>query len=339
MRTASAECFSNQVDAEAMLRFTLFTLKQFVDMHGRREKLRQKLIERARRDSQSPVVDTRAAELAQLESRLADLRAECDTIEYRMARERDDNLYSALARQYEAVGAKLAAVEVAICQQKATTKMMDNADSPEKQAESALALLDDVLRITIDPAARAQINLLLIRLGFRVGLNFRPAIKGKKRVVQRLVSGRMVFGDNPLPVPLFGKDNVVDSPSGCSCPPPAVATKANDHDDEQERASSGKFTATTTIPNTIINQNRRETENNAGAGVVPAPAALPGDQPSPPRLNDSQPEGISITKVSRDDRTPIELCSRPSRVVWRKSRVTTYANVTINAFETCGQHS
>lgn len=42
-----AECASNQVDAEAILRFTLLPLKQFVDLHSRRDKLRQKLLERA----------------------------------------------------------------------------------------------------------------------------------------------------------------------------------------------------------------------------------------------------------------------------------------------------
>jgi hypothetical protein len=34
MRTAGAECASNQVDAEAILRLTLKTLKQIVDLHG-----------------------------------------------------------------------------------------------------------------------------------------------------------------------------------------------------------------------------------------------------------------------------------------------------------------
>jgi len=54
MRTSGAECASNQVDAEAILRFTLKTLKQFVDLHGRREKLRRKLLERARQEAQGP---------------------------------------------------------------------------------------------------------------------------------------------------------------------------------------------------------------------------------------------------------------------------------------------
>jgi hypothetical protein len=54
----------NQVDAKAILRFILKTLKQFVDLLGRREKLRRKLLERARREAQGPAIDTRAAELA-----------------------------------------------------------------------------------------------------------------------------------------------------------------------------------------------------------------------------------------------------------------------------------
>ena len=88
--------------------------------------------------------------------------------------------------------------------------------SPEAQAEAALALLDDVARVTADPTARAEVNPLSEAAGVMDRLDGSdPAVKGKKRVVQRLASGRMVFGDGPLPVPLFGKDNVEDGPHGC----------------------------------------------------------------------------------------------------------------------------
>jgi hypothetical protein len=89
------------------------------------------------------------------------------------------------------------------------------------QAEAALGLLDDLTRITSDPAARAEVNALLRRLGLRIGLTFSSIVKGKKRVVQRLASGRMVFGDGPLPVPLFAKDHVEGDPHGCSHELPA----------------------------------------------------------------------------------------------------------------------
>jgi hypothetical protein len=48
-----------------------------------------------------------------------------------------------------------------------------------------------------------------------VGLRFRPAVKGTKRVVRRLASGRLVFCGGQLPVPLFGKSNLDDRPGGC----------------------------------------------------------------------------------------------------------------------------
>jgi hypothetical protein len=282
MRTAGAECASNQVDAEAMLRFTLKTLKQFVDLHGRRDKLRQKLLERARREGQEPAADPRAAELTRLQARLTELQAQHATIEYRMARERDDALYAALSRQYQAAQAELAAVADAIRRQEAAQTTAE-ARSPEAQAEAALALLNDVARVTADHAARAEVNPLLMRLGLWIGLRFSPAVKGTKRVVQRLVSGRMVFGDGPLPVPLFGKDNVGDTPHSCGGEsPPAV-------------------TPTAAITGNEVSREDSRLEKTAGAGVVPVPAVEKGDR-TPDRLNSSQPEGISTTKVCRGDR-------------------------------------
>jgi hypothetical protein len=108
MRTA--ECASNQVDGEAILRFTLKTLRQFVELRGRREKLRQKLLERARRDARKPEIDSRALELSQLRGRQSELQADLAKIEYRMAREGNDKLYKALARQYQAAQSASAAL-------------------------------------------------------------------------------------------------------------------------------------------------------------------------------------------------------------------------------------
>jgi hypothetical protein len=299
MRTAGAECASNQVDGEAILRFTLKTLKQFVDLHGRRDKLRQKLLERARRDGQGPATDPRAVELARLQARRTELQAQHATIEYRMAREPDDALYAALSRQYKAAQAELAAVAEAIRQQEAAPARVEDR-SPEAQAEAALAVLDDVARITADPAARAEVNPLLKRLGLWIGLRFRPAVKGTKRPVQRLVSGRMVFGDGPLPVPLFGRENRDDGPHGCGGASPAQAVPAEDGERDQQSPLPSE-PPRATAASAVIDGNGREKEQPAGAGSVPVPAGVLGDR-APDRLNSSQPEGISITKGSRGDR-------------------------------------
>jgi hypothetical protein len=204
---------------------------------------------------------------------------------------------SAAGRAGQVAQAELAAVTEAIRQQ--TAQAPGEAHSPEAQAEAALALLDDVGRVTADPAARAEVNPLLRRLGLQIGLASQPAVKGTKRVPQRLVSRRMVFGDGPLPVPLFGKDNVDEGPQGRGCESPAQVAPAKEDECNQEEASLGEAAQATAL-NAVIDEKSRENKQTAGAGVVPVPAADMGDR-APDRLNRNQPEGISITKGSRGD--------------------------------------
>src|SRR5262249_19026343 len=83
MRTSGDECASNQVDAEAMLRFTLNTLQQVDNRNGNREKLRQKLMERALLENGDPTIDPMNMELSRLQSRESELTDQRNTIEYR----------------------------------------------------------------------------------------------------------------------------------------------------------------------------------------------------------------------------------------------------------------
>jgi hypothetical protein len=270
MKSAGADCHSNQVDGEAILRFTMLTLKQFVDQHGRHERLRQKLLERAHRESARSDDDQRSTELKRLRCRYAELKEESDTIEFRMARERDEQIYERLKHQYREALSQLAEMAETI-KRAEVSAIVREAACPEKQVEAAMALLDDVARVATDTNARTEVKALLKRLGLWIGLTFQPAIKGKKRAVQQLVSGQIVFGDGKLPVPIFGQDNVDDiSGDQQNCPA---------SDAEAEICGSKK---------------------NVEAGVCPAPVHVLSDE-APPDLTRSQPEGISITKVSRGD--------------------------------------
>ena len=220
-----------------MLRFALKTLKQLIDRQGKRTRLREKLLKRALQASGQPLADPRAAERTRSQNRQTELRAQVATIEFRMARERNDGLYEVLSRQYGTARAELTATEEALRQWEAEEWSVQ-AETPEAQVETALGLLDDVTRVTTDAEARADVNTLLQRLGIRIGLNFGSVIKGKKRVVQRLLSGRMVFGDAPLPVPLFGKDHVGDHPQGGDAPALPKATVGR-KEQTQETHSAG----------------------------------------------------------------------------------------------------
>jgi len=59
-------------------------------------------------------------------------------------------------------------------------------------------------RVTDEESSRLAFRDLAVRMGLRIGLWFGPAIKGRKRVVRRLLGGVTKFGDDELPVPLFG---------------------------------------------------------------------------------------------------------------------------------------
>jgi hypothetical protein len=299
MRTAGAECHSNAVDAEAMLRFTLKTLRQLVERHGGRDRLRQLLLERARRAAEQPAASPAAAELARLRGRQAGLQEEQAAIEYRMARERDDTLYAALARQYAAAQAQVKEVEQAV-QRLEAGQTAASARTPEQEAEAALALLDDVTRITGDPQARAEVNPLVRRLGVWVGLRFGSAVKGKKRLVRRLQSGVMAFGDGPLPVPLHGRDNVGVDPSGCGTSPPAPGAEGGQGPMNQSGTPVSGMTAPAPECDVVCGIGRGKSQSAGGGHITPSPAA--GGPCEPARPLGSQPEGISLTEVSRGER-------------------------------------
>src|SRR5262245_44150482 len=283
MRTSGAACASNQVDAEAMLRFTLKTLKQLVERHGNRDKLRQKLLERARREEAAQTGHPIARELAGLRLRLTEVEDALQTAKRRMAREKDDVRYEALAEEFDRLNEEQQQLTSAIgaCEAQRT---MSPAASAEQAAEAALGLLDDVTRVTTEPSARAEVNPLLQRLGVWIGLRFGTEIKGKKRKVQKLRSGRMTFGDRALPVPLFGKDYIEGGPYGCACDPPTLPESSNPEG----------FTGD------VFREDGEADSEIAEGGDRPSPSAAHGPcDPVPPM--ESQPEGISITKVSRGD--------------------------------------
>jgi hypothetical protein len=80
MRTAGAECAHNHVDGEAILRFTLGTLRHLVERAGNRERLRTLLAERALREDKDNPPTAAEATAGRLEMRLSESRQQLDTI-------------------------------------------------------------------------------------------------------------------------------------------------------------------------------------------------------------------------------------------------------------------
>ena len=297
MRTAAAECNNNNIDAEALLRFTLKTLNQLVAQNGKRDKLRALLLDRAHRAAGRPDARPAAAELKRVQEQQSVLQEDQKIIEYRMAREKDGALYAALCRQHETVRSQVAENRLLITQLEAE-QAASATRTPEQEVEAALSLFDDVTRITGDPRARAEVNPLLGRLGIWIGLRFADAIKGKKRVVRRLQSGVMTFGGRP-PVPLHGQDNLDFGPGGRQRPS-ATPDRDTHGPNEHERKTAGGLKAPAAQSDVFRGKDRVEKQQTGEGQGCPSPVTdgLCGfDRPS-----ESQPEGISSTKVSRGER-------------------------------------
>src|SRR5262249_12865150 len=100
--------------------------------------------------------------------------------------------------------------------------------------------------------------------------------------------------DEPLPVPLFGKDNVGNGPhEGARTAPPAES-----HENQEPLSNVGA--ANQTAASEVVFENGWKDRQAAEAGSSPASAAATGDR-SPNQLNECQPEGLSITKDCRGD--------------------------------------
>jgi hypothetical protein len=203
-----------------------------------------------------------------LEAKQKQLTQDIKTAERRLAVERDDVRYEAVARQYGLLKQELRETEAAIGSKRQNSAPHRSIDDDVKVA---LELLDAITGLTAKAEARNALPDLVQRLGVRIGLTFAPGIKGTKRQVRVLVGGILAFGDQELPVPLFGRQRVDGLPV---------------------RPDSGQPEPDTTDRSFFAQQG----------GVV----AVSGEEKpemAPPGLFESQQEGISYTKkMSRSDR-------------------------------------
>jgi DNA invertase Pin-like site-specific DNA recombinase len=198
MATGGSDCDNNTVDGEAILRYTLDTLWELTDRLGAREKLRQKLLERACREQpENPLKNYHERERARLQQLVSDRRRQFEAAQRNLAIEENPEYKEVIREQYIRIKAELTAGEAQLAAVPAETARLGC--TPEEEVEAAMRLFDDIRQVASDPAARAQVLPLVQRLKLWIGLHFAGVIKGKKRRVRRLAGGVLTFGPMPTP--------------------------------------------------------------------------------------------------------------------------------------------
>jgi hypothetical protein len=195
----------HEVDGEALFRYATKRLQFEYGLFGLREELYRKLLARAQRDQAAaphPAAPTRKG----LDRKLRDAESKILLAGKNLLQVRDAELIKICEQEFAVLRQERDRV-------KAELRTFENQPSQPRTAEmaadQALQLLDTLERISIDPNARIEAAGLFNKLNFRTGLYFKPAILGKKRLVNRLAAGVFTLGNAPFPRP--SKNSVPNS--------------------------------------------------------------------------------------------------------------------------------
>src|SRR5439155_15052681 len=146
MKGGGAACANNQVDAEAILRFSLATISEVVDRLGARPVLRQKLLERARQPQTAD--DGQESQRRALENRVRELEQQRETASRNALLTEDPDLRSDAERMFVEIKNELRVTQSRLEKLGSAARAQH---SPEAEVEKALVLLDHIQRVADDP--------------------------------------------------------------------------------------------------------------------------------------------------------------------------------------------
>ena len=200
----------------------------------------------------------------ELTKRLAQAKDELQTAQQNLAREKVVAIYGALCSEFRSISDKVAELEREIARQ--TRTQTTQFYSVDAAVDSAMALLDKIERLTINPESREAIRPILESMGCKIGLTFKSATKGNTRQVRVLAGGKLAFGVREFPVPGPGMDTPDLTGRNLARSDERTSNEDNGHGKRKPAGSSKLFDP---------------------AGAVP---------------NQCHREGISLSKVSRGER-------------------------------------
>ena len=292
VNSGGRECHHNKVDGDAMLRLVLETLVECVTKAGGRDAIRERLLAKARAEATCDAPDEEHAALPHLRRRVAELDQDLATARQRMAKEKDDARYEALAKAFD---------ELRVEHEQAARRIEDLSNrptavatlaSPEEKVEAIMLAIDELATVTTDETARQRIRPLVLRLGIWIGLEFEAVMPGKRRL-RRLRRGVIAFGQENLPISMHGARHIADGEAVPASPTPrrldvqpvrrldlvaaeAATAVGGDHDtqtapaccggpSDETGASGGDGTGICRTDETISGMEQSRTVSNVGA--------------------------------------------------------------------------
>ena len=197
------QCHHNTVEATPLATMLVDALVELVSKAGGRDAIRERLLTKARAEAEHDPAPEEAVALGHLRKQLTALEDDIATAERRMATEKNDARYAAIAKTFDSLVAEKAAVARQINELAAPKPAATARATPEEKVDALMATIDDLAALATDERANAKVRELVLRLGIFVGLEFEEGQWGK-RAVRRLRRGVIAFGEDNLPVPIHG---------------------------------------------------------------------------------------------------------------------------------------
>jgi hypothetical protein len=193
-------CHHNNINAEALLQFTLKTIATRVKRAGGAEKIRAALVARAKAAAGNPQVKSPDDALrSQLQTNVETLRQQAEQAPRRVLEAEDEDIRAMLRAGLRDLRAELAHKEKALLELNARTPHRPETLDVDAEVQKALDVIERIETACGDPVAREQVPRLLSDLGVRIGLTFREGRAEENRKVRRLQGGIIAFGNRPLP--------------------------------------------------------------------------------------------------------------------------------------------
>ncbi len=143
------------------------------------------------------------------------------TARQRMAREKDDARYDALAKAFDEIRTERDQAARRVEELTKRPAAVTVAVSPEEKVDALMLAIDELAAVTTDETARERIRPVVLRLGIWIGFDYEGYTKGKgKRPFRRLRRGVIAFGQENLPIRVHGARHVAVEETVTVAPPP-----------------------------------------------------------------------------------------------------------------------
>ncbi|QGJ68666.1 Hypothetical protein PBC10988_3270 [Planctomycetales bacterium 10988] len=189
------QCNHNHVDGPTAAKFVLSCIKQRLLSPRLLGKVEVKLREMARSKSNDSL---NQHEIQQKHSQLAEVKEELQQVEKNLARAKTDRQYEVISQEFDRLSAQEESLQREIFKLEQIDQPMDIDQDIRKVLETIEKLTGLAHKVESFPEAKLLFDLVNARLFLKF-----EARQVERRVLNKIVGGKVTFGDTPPPIKLY----------------------------------------------------------------------------------------------------------------------------------------